>query len=71
MGEPFHERCEIDSHAYTTGAGTNCAIIKYTDRSCDVGTFSEKYTPMKDIPVVSAATGFTLENGLNYILVFH
>ena len=26
---------------------------------------------MKDIPIVSAATGFTSENGRNYILVFH
>ena len=26
---------------------------------------------MKDIPIVSADTGFTTENGRNYILVFH
>ena len=26
---------------------------------------------MKDIPIVPAATGFTSENGINYILVFH
>ena len=57
--------------AYKTLAGKNRAIIKYTDQSCDVSPFSEKYTPMKDIPVVSAATGFTSANGRNYILVFH
>ena len=28
------------------------------------------YTSMKDIPIVSAATGFTSANGRNYILVF-
>ena len=55
----------------TTLAGKNCAIIKYTDRSCDVAPFLEKYTPIKDIPIVSAAAGFTLENGRNGILVFH
>ena len=71
MGEPFHGRCELDNHADTTVAGKKCKIIKYTDRSCDVAPFSEKYTPMKDIPIVSAATGFTSENGRNYILVFH
>ena len=26
---------------------------------------------MKDTPIVSVATGFTSENGRNYILVFH
>ena len=67
VGEPFHGRCKLDSHADTTIAGKNCAIIKYTDRSCDVAPFSEKYTPMKDIPIVSAATGFTSANGRNYI----
>ena len=71
VGEPFHRRCKLDSHADTTVAGKNCAIIKYTGQSCDVAPFSEKYTPMKDIPIVSAATGFMSENGRNYILVFH
>ena len=71
MGEPFHRRFELDSHADTTVAGENWSIIKYTDQSCDVEPSSEKYTPMKDIPIVSAATGFTLENGRSYILVFH
>ena len=41
------------------------------DQSCDVAPFSENCTPMKDIPIVSAATRFTLANGRNYILVFH
>ena len=54
-----------------SSAGSTIAIIKYTDQSCDVAPFSEKYTPMKDIPIVSAATGFTSENGRDYILVFH
>ena len=71
MGEPFHVRCELDSNADTTVVGKNCAIIKYTDRSCDVAPFLEKYTPMKDIPIVSEDTGFTSANGRNYILVFH
>ena len=71
MGEPFHGICELDSHVDTNVSGKNCAIIKYTDRSCDVALFSEKYAPMKDISIVSAATGFTLANGKNYILVFH
>ena len=71
LGEPFHGRCEIDSHADTTVAGKNWVIIKYTYPSCDIAPFSEKYTPMKDIPIVTASNGFTLANGRNYILVLH
>ena len=41
------------------------------DLSFDVAPFSEKYTPMKDIPIFSADTGFTSENCRNYILIFH
>ena len=71
VGEPFQGRCKLYSHADTTVEDKNRAIIKYTYRSCDVSPFSEKYTPMKDIPIVSAATGFTSVNGRNYILIFH
>ena len=71
MGEPFHGIFELDSHSDTTVTGKNCAAIKYTDRSFDVAPFSKKYTPMKDILIVSAATGFMLAIGRSYILVFH
>ena len=71
MGEPFHIRCELDNHGDTTVEGKNCAIIKIMDRSCDVAPFLETYTPMKDILIVSAAIGFTSENGRNYILFLH
>ena len=57
--EPYHGRCEMDSYADTTVAGKNCAVLRYTDRSCAVAPFSDKYTSMKDIPIVSAATGYT------------
>ena len=67
---PIHGRCEMDSHADTTVAGRNCAIIKFTDSSFDVSQFSDKYTPIKDVPIVLAATGYTFTNRLNYILIF-
>ena len=68
---PIHGRYEMDSHADSTVAVRNCAIIKYTDRSCDVSLFSDKYNPMKDVPIVSAATGYTSANGMNYIIIFN
>ena len=51
--------------------GKNCAIACYTHCSCDVAPFSNKYTPMKDVPIVSAAIGYTSANGQNYILLFN
>ena len=68
---PFHGRSKLDSHADTTVAGKNCVILCYTDRSCDVAPLSDNYTPIKDVPIVSAATGYTSANGWNYILVFN
>ena len=68
---PSHGRSELDSHANTTVAGKNCVILRYTDRSCDVAPFSDKYTPMKDVTIVLAATGYTSANDRNYILVFN
>ena len=69
--EPYHGRCEMDSHAETTVAGNNCVVLRYTDRSWDVALFLDKYTPMKDTPIVSAATIYTSANRHNYILVFN
>ena len=68
---PFHGRSELDSHADTTVAGKNYVILRYKYCSCGVATFSDKYTPMKDVLIVSAATGYTSANGRNYILVFN
>ena len=56
---PLHGRSEIDSHVDTTVSGKNCVILCYTDPSCDVAPFSNKSTPMKDVPIVFAATGYT------------
>ena len=61
----------MDSHADTRVAGRNCTIIRYTDRSYDVSPFSDKCTPMNDVPIVSTSTGYNSANGLKYILVFN
>ena len=67
----IHGRFEMDSHVDTTVASRNCDIIKYMDRSCDVSPFSDKYNPIKDVPIVSSATGYTSVNRLNYIIIFN
>lgn len=61
---------EADSHADTFVAGKNCVPLHYTERSCDVQPYSEDYAPMKNVSIVTAATGYTSATGMNYILVF-
>ena len=36
-----YAKCELDSHADTTVAGSNCVILHYTGKECDV-------TPYRD-----------------------
>ena len=58
-------------HADTTVAGRNCTVVHYTERSCDVAPFSDTYEPMKNISIITTATGFTSTTGRQYILVFN
>ena len=61
---------EVDSHADSFVAGKNCVPMHYTERSCDVQPYSDDYAPVKNVPIVTAATGYTSATGLNYILIF-
>ena len=52
----FTTTVEEDSHADTFVAGKNCISLHYTDRSCDVQPYSDEYTPMKNVPIITATT---------------
>ena len=69
--DSYSGRTELDSHADTTVAGRNCTVMHYTESSCDVAPFSDTYEPMKNIPIITAAMGFTSTKGRQYILVFN
>ena len=71
QGDSYSVRTELDLHADTIVAGRNCTVMHYTERSCDVAPFSDTYEPMKNIPIITAATGFTSTTGRQYILVFN
>ena len=71
QGDLFSSRMELDSHADTTVAGRNCTVMHYTEKSCDVAPFSNTYDPMTNIPIITAATGFTSTTGRQYILFFN
>ena len=71
QGDSYSDRTELDSHADTTVEGRNCTVMHYTERSCDVAPFSDTYDPMKNIPIIMAATGFISTIWRQYILVFN
>jgi len=62
-------KTELDSHADTIVVGSNFLVMNYTERSCDVSPYSDDYTPVKDVPIVQAATGYTSANGRDYLLI--
>ena len=65
----FVSTFEADTHADTCVAGKNFIPLNYSDRTCDVQPYSDEYKPVTNVPIVTAATGYTSATGLNYILV--
>ena len=68
----IYAKCELDSHADTTVAGSNCVILHYTGKECDVTPYRDDYQPVSNIPIVTAATAWqSPSTGQTYILVFN
>ena len=64
--------CELDSHADTNVAGSNCVILHYTGKECDVSPYRDDYESISNIPIVHAATAWQSPNtGQTYILVIN
>jgi len=62
--------CELDSHADTSVAGPNFAVIEYTNQVCNVLPFSKHYANWENVPIVKTATAYDDENtGTTYILI--
>ena len=67
-----YAKCELDSHADTTVAGSNCVILHYTGKECDVTPYRDDYQPVSNIPIVTAATAWqSSTTGQTYILIFN
>jgi hypothetical protein len=58
---------EMDSHADTIVCGSNCLIMYYTGKECDVLPYTEAYEAIKSVPIVQAATAYhNRDTGENY-----
>ena len=63
---------ELDTHADTTVLGSNCVILSYTGKECEVSPYSSQYEAVWDVPVVMGATVWTnVMDGTAYLLIFH
>ena len=62
----------MDTHADTTVLGSNCVVLSYTGKECEVSPYSSQYEAVWNIPVVTGATVWTnAADGTAYLLIFH
>ena len=53
-------------------AGSNCIILHYTGKECDVSPYRDDYDPIQNVPIVTAATAWqSPATGKIYILVLN
>ena len=68
----IYGKMELDSHADTVVLGSNCVILNYTGRECDVSPYTDTYDAIKGVPIVKGATAWTSDlTGKSFILVFN
>ena len=67
-----HGRIELDMHADMTVLGSNCVVLSYTGKECEVSPYSSEYKAVRNVPVVSGAMVWTNPtDGTAYVLVSH
>ena len=68
----MHSQIEMDSHADTIVCGSNCVIMPYTGKECDVTPCTDAYEAISNVPIVQAATAYdNPETGECTILIFN
>ena len=62
----------MNSHADTIACGSNCLIMHYTGKECDVSPYTEAYEAIKSVPIVQAATAYdNRDTGETTILILN
>ena len=66
-----HGHIELDTHADTTVLGSNCVLLSYTGKECEVSPYSSQCEAVQNVPVVTGATVWTnAADGTAYLLIF-
>ena len=67
-----HGHIELDTHADMALLGSNCVVLSYMGKECEVSPYSSEYEAVRNIPVVTGAMVWTNPtDGTAYLLVFH
>ena len=67
-----HGHIELNTHADTTVLRSNCIVLSYTGKECEVTPYSPDYEAMCNVPVVTGAIVWTNpQDGTAILLVFH
>ena len=61
---------DMDNHADTHGFGRNIRVYLTTSKMCTVSPFLTEYSKRLDVPIVTSATAFDLENGSGVVIIF-
>jgi hypothetical protein len=62
----------MDLHADTIVCGSNCLIMYYTGKECDVSPYTEAHEAIRSVPIVQAATAYNnRDTGKTTILILN
>jgi hypothetical protein len=73
-GAIVQSQIEMDSHADTIVAGSNCVVICYAGKECGVSPCTDAHAceAIKSVPIVQAGTAYdNTDTGETFILVFN
>ena len=61
---------DLDSHSDTIFCGSNCIVVHYMGKECDIAPYNDAYEAIKSVPVVQTATVYkNPETGDTTILI--
>ena len=68
----LHGHIKLDTHADTAVLGSNCVVLSYTGKECEVSPYSSQYKAVQTVPVITGAMVWTnATDGTAYLLIFH
>ena len=72
LGSVFYSTMDMESHANSIVCGSNCIVMHFTGKECDVAPYTDEYKTIKAVPIAQAATAYSNpETGETPILILH
>ena len=63
---------DMDSHMDTIVCGSNCIVMHFTGKECDVAPYTDAYNTIKEVPIDQAAAVYNNpETGETTILILN